>query len=172
MSRTCQLMILVGFLIVVIGTGEVGRLSTEWMWPAGHTWAEDLIRPPFAPHPQEWDFSMLWGLFYICIAFSGWRVCMRRKFTKMRVFAFGCVLLFNCLWVPVFYGWHQIFLALLDVSLLMVSPLVMFVLFWQVEKKAGVALVPYFLWVLYGVAVVAGYWWLNYEREGFYNGKY
>jgi len=169
-TRTCQLMTFVGFFIVVMGSGEVGRLSTQWLW-VEHSWSEQLIRPPYVP-PHDYDFRVLWILFYVSIAFAGWRVSMRRQFTKLRVFAYVCLLLFNCLWVPVFFGWRQLFLALVDVVLLLMASMLTFVTFLQVEKKAGFVLLPYVIWVLFMACVTAGYWWLNYETQGFYNTKY
>ena len=168
MSRSCQVMTFVGFFLAVAGSGEVGRQSTSWLWPAGDQWADELIVPPYAAPPQM-DVSILMLLCYLSISFSAWRISMRRMFTRLRVAVFVCVLLFNCLLVPIFYGWRQVFVALLDAVLLLVCVVVFFVLSWQVEKKAGCALIFFLLWVVYENAVVAGYWWLNYDAEGFYN---
>ena len=167
MSRLQQVATLVGFVIIVVCTGEVGRHSVDWFWPH-ETWSKALVRPSFAI-PDEIDFQVLWLIAYFLIAYAGWRVAMRRKFTKLRISAYTCLLVFNCVRVPVFYGWRQMFVALLVMLVLLVATVMTVLMFVQVERVSGFVIVPYLVWCLYEVCVVAAYWWHNYETEGFYN---
>ena len=74
---------------------------------------------------------------------------------------FGIQFALNLAWTPVFFGLHQLLIALVVIVALWGSIVVTIVSFSRLQKVAGLLLVPYLLWVSYATYLNAGYWWLN-----------
>jgi tryptophan-rich sensory protein len=67
----------------------------------------------------------------------------------------------NALWSWLFFGFHRVGLALLDLVALWVVLLVVIALFWRVRALAGGLLLPYIVWVSYAGALNAAIWLRN-----------
>ena len=59
----------------------------------------------------------------------------------------------NGLWSWLFFAWRLGDLALLEIILLWVSITVTLVLFWRVNRLAGMLLMPYLIWVGFASAL-------------------
>jgi tryptophan-rich sensory protein len=51
--------------------------------------------------------------------------------------------------------------ALIEVVVLFAAIIANMVLFWRIDRPAGVFFVPYALWVAYASVLTAALWWLN-----------
>jgi hypothetical protein len=60
------------------------------------------------------------------------------------VLAFVLQLALNLAWSPVFFGAHQIRIALMILGALDLAVLLTLVLFWKVRRSAALLLLPYF----------------------------
>ena len=77
------------------------------------SWYNTLNKPFF--NPPAWIFGPVWTVLYILIAVSGFIIFSKRKNKKIHIamrFYFGQLLL-NLVWTPIFFGAHQLFLALI-----------------------------------------------------------
>jgi len=122
-----------------------------------------LIQPSF--RPPNWLFAPAWTVLYLMIAFSGWHLYVNAQFTGVRAVVYGIQLVFNFLWTFIFFGCHQMFIALIDIVLLWFSIIAAFMLFLQVDILAAVMLTPYFLWTSFATCLNAATWWLNRKKN-------
>ena len=96
------------------------------------------------------------------MAIAGWRIWrVRSKAGRRALAVFAVQLGLNLAWSFLFFGLQQIGLALVEVTLLLLAILATMVLFWRIDRLAGVLFLPYLLWVAYATLLNASLWWLN-----------
>ena len=145
---------LAGFGLAVAAAALIGGLGV-----AG-TSAEyqSLEQPSWAP--PSWLFGPVWTVLYAMIAVSGWLVWRRTGWTTaLTVYAVQLVL--NAAWTPIFFGFGQYGLALVDIVVLWVLIGVTVWLFRPVSKLAAGLLLPYWAWVTFATALNAYIWNAN-----------
>lgn len=150
MSRTVSL---IPFLALVLGGGVVlGFLTTPGAWFAS------LAKPSF--NPPGWLFGPVWTVLYVLIAVSGWRVWQRdRSGWPMKLW--WAQLALNFLWTPVFFGAHQIGLALVVILLMLAAILAFIATAWRGDSVAALLFVPYAAWVAFASLLNGSIWMLN-----------
>ena len=119
-------------------------------------WLYSINRP--ALMPPSYVFGIVWPILYIMIILS-LVFFVRNGIKKTDILAisfFVLQLALNLSWTPVFFGLHQIKIALLIILALVVCVAITSILFYQKSKTAGLLLVPYFLWLLFAM-------YLNFE---------
>ena len=60
-----------------------------------------------------------------------------------------------------FFGLQRIDLALLEIVILLVAVIANTIMFWRIERLAGLMFVPYAAWVTYATLLNASLWLLN-----------
>lgn len=141
------------FLLLVFLIAQMG-----WLFPPGE-WYADLVRPPFAP--PNWVFGPVWTALYIMIAVAGWLVWQATGTRSKAIALWSTQLVLNALWTPLFFGLHQLGVALVEMTLLWLVIAACIVVFRPVSKTAAWLFVPYLMWVSFAWALNAGFWLLN-----------
>jgi tryptophan-rich sensory protein len=150
MNRLVSLILFVG-LVLAAGLA-IGGLTVPGPWYAG------LSKPVF--NPPGWLFGPVWTVLYVLIAIAGWRVWQRdRSGAAMKLWWAQMAL--NFLWSPVYFGAHQIGLALLVVLLLFAVVLAFIATAWRQDRVAAWLFVPYAAWVGFASLLNGSIWWLN-----------
>ena len=83
---------------------------------------------------------------------------LRRRFIMM-VFVLNAVL--NVLWSVIFFGAHNIGVAVVEAAVLGASVVILMVLIWPVSKLASWLLAPYAVWVGFATYLTYCVWVLN-----------
>lgn len=150
-------------LLIAIGVceaaGIVGALFTT---PSISTWYTTLTKP--ALNPPAWIFAPVWTTLYLLMgiaAFLIWQKGLKKKEVKTALLIFIGQLLLNGLWTILFFGFHQIFFALIEIVLLWCAILASIVTFSKLSRSAAYLLVPYLLWVTFATYLNAAFWILN-----------
>ncbi|TPG47017.1 TspO/MBR family protein [Sphingomonas glacialis] len=138
-------------LILLLG------FSAARLAPAGsqNAWYAALIKPQLTP--PDWVFPVAWTTIYILLGLA-LAMILHARGARLRTLAlvlFAVQLVVNLTWSPVFFGMHQVAVALGIVTLMAALTLAMAVVFARIRPLAAVLLVPYLAWL-----VVAFY--LNY----------
>jgi len=142
---TVPLVIGLGFL-----SGSAGGAGPN------NAWFSALTRPAIFPPPMA--FPIAWSLFYTLMGFALALVGSARGAAGrgVAVAAFVVQFALNLAWSPVFFGTHQMALALAIIGGMFVTTAITLALFWRVRPLAGALLIPYLAWICF-----AGL--LNYE---------
>lgn len=149
---------LVGFVLVCFAVaGIAGAVTSDTV----DTWYRTLDKPVFTP--PDWVFAPVWTILYAAMAVAGWRVWRKVGFAGGRtaLTLFAVQLLLNGAWSILFFRAHAISLALADIVLLWLAILATTVVFWRIDRVAGVLFLPYLLWVGYAAALNAAIWLQN-----------
>ena len=141
-------------LAVSGGGGAITATSVD-------TWYQALEKPPF--NPPDWLFAPVWTALYILMGIAAWRVWRLRSFeaTRMAFAVFGAQLCLNLAWSFLFFGLQRIDLALLEIIILLIAIITNTIVFWRIERLAGLLFVPYAVWVTYATILNASLWLLN-----------
>jgi benzodiazapine receptor len=140
------------FFLACCGAGATGML-----FPPGD-WYKELAKPSWTP--PDWVFPVAWTTIYLCISFAGARVAMLPEGGTALAF-WGMQAAFSTLWTPVFFGLRRMKGALLVMAFLWPAVAGATWFHWQVDSLAGLAFVPYLVWVTVAMALNASVWRLN-----------
>ena len=117
--------------------------STGGLFPPGD-WYENLKKPRWTP--PNWMFPVAWMTLYVLMAYAGARLSqIEGAGTALALWSLQIAL--NALWTPVFFGLKKTKLALYCIFGLWAAVAVCVIVFWQYSWIAGLAFVPYLLWV-------------------------
>lgn len=145
---------LIVFIALVVATAAAGGQFRPG------DWYEALTKPPWTP--PNWLFAPAWAVLYILIAVAGW-LAWRRAGGRVdaAVSVWGLQLLFNAAWSWLFFGRHQMFVALIDIVAMLICIVAFIAINATSNRPAALLFVPYALWVCYATALNFTLWRLN-----------
>nr|WP_089901207.1 TspO/MBR family protein [Loktanella fryxellensis] len=129
------------FLLFLAATFAAG--ATGALFPTGE-WYKRLNKPAWTP--PNWAFPVMWTTIYLLIAYAGARLAL----LPGNAFAMGFWALqiaLNALWTPVFFGLRRLKGSLPIMAALWLAVAGATVTHFQLDFWAGLAFVPYLLWV-------------------------
>ena len=132
------------FLAATCAAGATGGL-----FPTGG-WYKSLNKPTWTP--PDWVFPIAWTSIYLLSAFAGARVGMMEGSGYAMAF-WAMQIAFNALWTPVFFGLRHIKGSVPIMAALWVSVAGATVTHFQLDFWAGMAFVPYLVWVTVAAAL-------------------
>jgi benzodiazapine receptor len=142
-------------LALTFGAGYIG--ST---FPIDE-WYTALSKPAW--NPPNWLFGPVWGVLYLLIAVSAWLVWRKTGLVRasLPLGLFAVQLVLNAAWSWIFFGRHEIGLALIEILILWVAILGTIIAFWRLNPVSGYLMVPYILWVSFASVLNFAIWRLN-----------
>ncbi len=136
-------------LVIAIGvSGLAGVIGSVFTVSAIPNWYAGLAKP--ALNPPSWVFGPVWTTLYVLMgiaAFLVWRNGWGQKEVKAALGLFGFQLFLNAIWPIIFFGFHSLFLAIIDIIALWLVIAWTIVVFYKISKSAAYLLVPYLFWV-------------------------
>jgi len=126
--------------------GVFGSLFTS---PSIETWYAQLEKPFFTP--PSWAFGPVWITLYTLMGISLYLVWDKKD--KFAISIFGVQLVLNVLWSLLFFGLQNPFYGLVEIIALWFAILITIVKFYKIDKRAGIILIPYILWVSVAAAL-------------------
>lgn len=138
------------------GAGLVGTIFTFQAIP---TWFVFLNKPSFSP--PNFLFGPVWATLYALMGIAVYLVKISSKNVKSAVNLFWIQLFFNVTWSIMFFGLQSPFLGLINILILWVLIIVVIYKFWKINKRAGMLLLPYLIWVSFATFLNYNIWVLN-----------
>jgi tryptophan-rich sensory protein len=146
-------------LLIPLFFGVLGGLITI---NSVKTWYPGIQKPSF--NPPNWLFGPVWSTLFIIIGISAYLVWMRRErivhFPRM-VAIYFIQLILNLFWSFLFFYSHLIGAALIEIIALLVAILINGIMFYKIDKIAGLLFIPYFLWVSFATFLTYNIFILN-----------
>ncbi|MCO5564695.1 hypothetical protein L7F22_018362 [Adiantum nelumboides] len=141
-----ELGMIVGFILSIAFPLGVSFISALFSSGGESDWYKELKKPPWTP--PNWVFPVVWTILYTLMGISSWLVWLHGGFKgqSLPLAAYTFQLLLNFLWTPIFFGLHQVGLALVEILLLWTAITATLYLFWHVNSLAAYLLIPYLLW--------------------------
>ena len=93
--------------------------------------------------------------------FLVWNKGLDHPKVKLAICIFLLQLTLNAAWTPLFFGYHLVLAALIDIVLLFIAILATIFVFKGVSFYAGLLLIPYLIWVGFATLLNGLIWQLN-----------
>jgi tryptophan-rich sensory protein len=142
---------------VPLGVGYGGSFFTNSL-----DWYQTIQKPAF--NPPDWVFAPVWTVLYLLMggaAFLVWRKGPANMAVRVALACFILQLVFNALWMPIFFGAKQPLIAFGDIILLWLAIAATIICFYRISKLSAILLVPYILWVSFAAVLNAAIYMLN-----------
>ena len=142
--------LLITFLASAIG----GFTTTSFKEP----WYSQIILPSFSP--PSWVFAPVWTTLYIMMSVAIWKIWINSFDLKLLKLYF-IHLFFNGTWSIVFFGFHQIGLALINLIVILVFIIMLMKKYLIRDRFSFYLMIPYFLWSSYALILNSSIFLLN-----------
>jgi tryptophan-rich sensory protein len=143
---------LITFIACILLTLSVGGLSGYLTSTQIPGWYAGLQKPSF--NPPNYLFGPVWTLLYLLMGISLFIVIRSGISGKSKpIIIFATQLVLNFFWSIIFFNFHQVSLALVDILLLWLCIFIMIRSFYKINKAAGLMQIPYLLWVSFATAL-------------------
>jgi len=144
MTKKKYLSLILILIITFIASGVGGFTTTFFKEP----WYSEIILPSF--NPPSWVFAPVWTLLYILMSIAIWRVWIN-YFDQKILNIYFVHLFFNGTWSVVFFGFHQIKLALLNLIIILFFVVILMKTYFKKNKLSLYLMLPYFFWSFYAL---------------------
>ena len=112
-------------------------------------WYSTIIKPSF--NPPDWVFAPVWTTLYLMMTLAIWFYWHSKNRKMNTVFIYFIHIVFNTTWSIVFFGLHQIMLALIVLLILIILIIILILKFKRVNKVSSYLMIPYLLWSCYAL---------------------
>ena len=99
-------------LLVTFVASGIGSFATSSF---KEPWYSEIILPSF--NPPSWVFGPVWTTLYILMSIAAWSAWNKTSDKKLLQIYF-VHLFFNAIWSVIFFGFHKIGLALIDLIII------------------------------------------------------
>ena len=154
MTNNKYLSLFLILLITFIASAIGGFTTATFKEP----WYSEVILPSF--NPPSWVFAPVWTALYIMMSISIWKFWINTFDLKILKLYF-IHLFFNGTWSVVFFGFHQIGLALINLVVILIFIILLMKSYLLRNKISFYLMIPYFLWSSYALVLNSSIFFLN-----------
>ncbi len=139
------------FLVLNFAALGIGGLFTGEGVPSA--WYNELNKAPWSP--PGWVFGFAWTTIMICFAIYMSYAWVKVSDLKLLGILFAVQWVLNIAWNPAFFYFHQVAIALVIISLLLVL-VGYFLVSYRTDLKAySLLIMPYFIWLIIATSLHA-----------------
>lgn len=142
-------------LLITFIAPLIGNYSTESF---KEPWYSEIILPSF--NPPSWVFAPVWLTLYIMMSFAIWKIWINFNDKKLLII-YLIHLIFNSTWTIVFFGFHQIGLALMNLFIILIFIIFLMKEYIKKDKISFYLMIPYFAWSSYAFILNSAIFILN-----------
>ena len=121
---------------------------------------QNTVQPPLSP--PAYLFPIVWTLLFLLMSVSAAIIYdSDDEISPKALFLYMIQLTLNFWWCVLFFGFRLYFFSFIWLLLLLLTVFIMTVLFYRVNKLAGILQIPYILWLMFAAYLNCGLWFLN-----------
>jgi len=154
MNTLIEFIMLIIVLAVTYAVGYAGPKVSDWY--------AALKKPSFTP--GSYVFPIVWIALYsqmAAAAFLVWTFGITTRYVATGLAFYIIQLGLNYFWSVIFFGWHSLLGAFIEILFLWIFIILTMSAFFRVYRPAGVLMIPYLLWVTYAIAINGYVWQMN-----------
>ena len=122
-------------------------------------WYSLINKPTF--NPPSWVFAPVWTTLYLMMTIAIWLFWHSRNRDMNTIYIYFIHIVFNATWSIVFFGLHQILLALIVLIGLILIIIILMLRFKRVNIVSYYLMIPYLLWCCYALVLNFSIFLLN-----------
>lgn len=135
---------------MVIGIGQRQEVAE---------WFPTIKKPSW--QPPNWLFGPVWTVLYTMMGISSHRVYLKAGFFSKPMALYIIQLVLNLAWSPLFFKFHTLGVASIDITALVGFLGATIVEFSKWDVVASRLLLPYLSWSCFATALTYNIWWNN-----------
>lgn len=146
-------------ILICLSIGYIGSFFTG---ESITTWYASLQKPSY--NPPSWIFGVVWTILYILMgisAFLVWKQGIDKRPVKIVLIFFLLQLFLNGLWTPIFFKYHLIGIAFIEIIILWIFVIITIFKLWRISKASAILLLPYLMWLSFAIILNGSFWYLN-----------
>ena len=144
------IIIFITFLAPTIGSYATSAFKEPWY--------SQLILPSF--NPPSWVFAPVWTTLYLMMSLAIWKIWVKTFDIKiLKIYLIH--IFFNSTWTVVFFGFHQIGLALLNLIIILIFIIILMRKYFTKDKISFILMIPYLSWSGYALILNSAIFLLN-----------
>ncbi len=134
------------FFVITFSASFIGSLASISL---KEPWYSQLIKSNY--NLPDWVFAPVWTTLYLMMTLAIWFFWHTKNRDMNTVYIYFIHIIFNTTWSIVFFGLHQIFLALVVLMILISLIIILFLRFKRVNFVSAYLMIPYLLWCCYAL---------------------
>ena len=142
-------------LLITFTASAIGGFTTTYF---KEPWYSEIILPDF--NPPSWVFAPVWTTLYIMMSVAIWKIWIHEFNLKLLKLYF-IHLVFNTTWSVIFFGLHQIGVALINLVIIMLFIILLMQRYFVRDKISFYLMIPYLLWSSYALVLNSAIFILN-----------
>ena len=154
MTKNKYLSLFIILLITFLASTIGGFTTTSFKEP----WYSQIILPSF--NPPSWVFAPVWTTLYVMMSVAIWKIWIN-SFDLELLKLYFIHLFFNGTWSVVFFGFHQIGLALVNLIIIIIFIVMLMKKYLMKDRLSFYLMIPYFLWSSYALILNSSIFLLN-----------
>ena len=134
------------FFIITYSASFIGGMATISF---NEPWYSQLVKSNY--NPPDWIFAPVWTTLYLMMTLAIWFYWHSKNREMNTIYIYFIHIVFNTTWSIVFFGLHQILLALIVLMILIALIIILILRFKRVNYVSSYLMIPYLLWTLYAL---------------------
>ena len=134
------------FALITYSASFIGSIATiTYKEP----WYSTLTKASF--NPPDWLFAPVWTILYLFMTIAIWSAWHKNYKDINLVFYYLIHLCFNTTWSIVFFVFHNIFLALINLIIIILFIIFLMMRYRKISNLSFILMIPYLLWCVYAL---------------------
>ena len=134
------------FFIITYSASFIGGMATiSFKEP----WYSQLVKSNY--NPPDWICAPVWTTLYLMMTLAIWFYWHSKNREMNTIYIYFIHIVFNTTWSIVFFGLHQILLALIVLMILITLIIILILRFKRVNYVSSYLMIPYLLWSSYAL---------------------
>ena len=144
------------FLIITFSASFIGAFITiNYKEP----WYSQIIKSNY--NPPDWVFAPIWTILYLFMTIAIWSAWHKNTKNLDIIYLYFIHLFFNTTWSIIFFVFHNIFLALINLVVLILFIVFLAYKYTDISRLSFYLMIPYFLWCCYALMLNSTLLYLN-----------
>tara|TARA_B100002052_G_scaffold129097_1_gene118454 strand:- start:505 stop:972 length:468 start_codon:yes stop_codon:yes gene_type:complete len=144
------------FLFVTFSASFVGSIATI---SSKEPWYSSLNKSGL--NPPDWVFAPVWTTLYLFMAIAIWSAWHKNYKDFNLIFIYLIHLFFNTTWSIVFFVFHNIFAALINLVIIIALIIYLMIRYKKISNLSFMLMIPYLLWCVYALILNTSLYLLN-----------
>ena len=112
-------------------------------------------------NPPDWVFAPVWTTLYLFMTIAIWSAWHKNYKDLNIIYIYLMHLFFNTTWSIVFFVFHNIFAALINLVIIIGFIIILMIKYKKISNLSFILMIPYLLWCIYALTLNTSLYILN-----------
>ncbi len=112
-------------------------------------------------NPPDWVFAPVWTTLYLFMTVAIWSAWHKNYKDLNIIYIYLMHLFFNTTWSIVFFVFHNIFAALINLIIIIGFIIILMIKYKKISNLSFILMIPYLLWCIYALTLNTSLYILN-----------